>query len=230
MFFEKNRKKIRILWWGFIVLSNLLLGIFSAKYNLSIQMTLSIFRSLFIATMLAWFVINQLWYKEFLRKVESLTPILEKENDADKYIAENLSLLQGKKSMQIIAILNMNICEGYCQKGNYEIAKAHLLQINPKKLHGLLKVTYQLLFIYVLFYLEETEAATEQLSKHRDVLLKFENSQELGAMISIVQIFELLSQKKRQEGYDLLLLSKERWMENKYQIDFKHLASLCEKN
>lgn len=125
MFFENNRKKIRILWWGFIVLSNLLLGIFSAKYNLSIQMTLSIFRGLFIATMLAWFVINQLWYKEFLRKVESLSPILEKEIHADKYIAENLSLLQGKKSMQIIAILNMNICEGYCKKGNYEKAKAH---------------------------------------------------------------------------------------------------------
>ncbi len=67
-----------------------------------------------------------------------------------------------------------------------------MLQINPKKLHGLLKVTYRLLFIYVLFYLEETEATTEQLSKHRDVLLKFENSEEPGAMIS----FKLLLQKK----------------------------------
>ena len=88
-------------------------------------MTLSIFRGLIIATMLAWFVINQLWYEEFLHKVESLTPILEKEIHADKYIAENLSLLQGKKSMQIIAILNINICEGYCKKVNYEKANAH---------------------------------------------------------------------------------------------------------
>lgn len=179
--------------------------------------------------MLAWFVINQLWYKEFLRKVESLTPILEKENDADKFIAENISLLQGKKSMQIIAILNINICEGYCKKGDYQKAKAHLMEINPKKIHRLLKIYYQLIFIYVLFYLEETEEAMEQLSNLRDTLLRFQNSPELGAMISIVQIFDLLSQNKKQEAHDLLLLSKEKWKENKYQNDFYYLASLCEK-
>lgn len=230
MFFERNGNKIRMLWWGFIVISNFLLGIFSAKYNLSIDMKLSIFWGIIIIAILAWFVINQLWYKEFLRKVENLTPILEEENDADKFIAENLSLLQGKKSMQIIALLNINICEGYCKKGDYQKAKAHLMKINPKKIHGLLKLTYHLICIYVLFYLEETEAATEKLSNHRDELLKFENSPELGAMISIVQIFDLLSQKNKQEAHDLLLVSKEKWTINKYQKDYYNLASLCEKN
>lgn len=228
MYFERNRKKIRMLWWMFIIFSNLLLGVLSVKYNLSNSIKILIFWSLFIVEMIAWFVINQLWYKEFLRKVESLTPILEEENDADRFIVENLSLLKGKKSMQIIAILKINICEGYCKKGDYQKAKAHLTEINPKKIHGLLRVYYQLIFIYVLFYLKETEEAMKQMANQWDTLLKFENSPELGAMISIVRIFQLLTQKKKQEANDLLHLSKEKWKKSNYQKDFYYLEALCE--
>ena len=70
--------KIRIIWWCCVAISYLMLGIISEAFNMSKNIRNALFWFMFVIVILSWYIINQIWYKQFLKKVNALTPILER--------------------------------------------------------------------------------------------------------------------------------------------------------
>ena len=221
---DKNKMKIRIIWWCCVAISYLMLGIISEAFNMSKNIRNALFWFMFVIVILSWYIINQIWYKQFLKKVNALTPILEKENNPDKYIKENLELLHGKKSMQIIAILNLNICDAYCRKGDYEKAKESLMNIKESKIYGGLKILYLIDLAFVYFSLNENENAINILNTNRKNIEKWKENEHLGPPISIVMILELIANKQRDKAKELLQISQKKWSNSSSQAHFTQIS------
>lgn len=218
---ERYRRKIRIAFWAaFILPFFLLLGIGRPLLQLSEGMIWTLFWVWCAVMVLAWYLINRLWYLEFRRTVRALLPILTEEKDPDRYIAENEKLLAGKKSEQIKGILRMNLCAAYCEKGDYSKAKEQLSALHPQKLYGVERVAYLADLAYVCFYLDETEEALDVMQKNKKGLTDFAQSPHLGGLIAVLRIFELLAHGNAEEVKDALEKAKKRWPDSRHENDF----------
>ena len=82
--------------------------------------------------------------------------------------------------MQIIAILNLNICDAYCRKGDYEKAKESLMNIKKSKIYGGLKILYLIDLAFVYFSLNENENAINILNTNRKNIEKWKENEHLG--------------------------------------------------
>ena len=217
---ERNKRKIRIAFWAAATLLFLLLGISRPLLQLSESMTWTLFWVLCALTLIAWYLINQLWYLEFRKTVGALLPILTEEKDPDRYIAENEKLLVGKKAEQIKGILRMNICAAYCEKGDYSKAEEHLLALRPQKLYGIQRVAYLADLAYVYFYLDQKAEALDVMAQNKKGLSDFAQSPHLGGLIAVLQIFELLARGNVDEAKEALEKARERWPDSRCESDF----------
>lgn len=226
----KNKKKITISFVGVWVFAALVLGICKAAFSLSNPIFYVLYGLLLLGILVSWYAVNQSWYREFVKKVAALDVILTQEHDPDHYIAENEKLLEGKKSTQIKTMLLVNLCRGYCAKGDYQEAQRQLELVEEKKLIGIQRVVYLADCAYVAFYLGENDKALAYLAKNKRNIDRFEKSRELGGLIAILHMFELLATDKIQLAQALYLVSKDTWEDDHNHEDFDYLKSRLWKN
>ncbi len=112
-----------------------------------------------VAVAVAAVTIDLQWYRSFNRRLQALGPILTEQNDPDRYIEEISVLLEGKKSPQLRGLLLVNLCAAYCDKKEYDIAKALLMQVKPKKLAPINRMVYWADLAYLHFHLQEDAQA-----------------------------------------------------------------------
>lgn len=218
-----KKNKARILFWVFAIVVYLLLLVFSIRFDLDDNSIWLLATAVFLSVCFVSFGMNQIWYIKFVKQVKSISKILEEDKNPTKYIEENKTLLQGKKSIHIITMLQMNIAIAYCEMKDYQKAKDALLEIKEKKIHGIQKLGFKVLFILVYFHLEEYEEAICIMDKNRKEILKFADSNALGELISIILIFELIVLEEKEEAEKALSIAEEYW-EN--ERDFIHLRDL----
>lgn len=201
---EKNKQKIRKIWKLCVILLYIIEVVLCLYFRLDKNTVTIITTITFGLVLLSYFIINSMWYKEFTNNIKDLDVILHKNKDYKKYIEENKKLLVGKKSMVNIARLNINIAVAYCHMKEFYKAKEYLLTINENKIHGMLKVIYNLDLIYVLFFLKEKKEAIDILQKNRKQIIKFKDVKGFKNLISVILIFELYIDKQKKEAIDIL--------------------------
>lgn len=224
---EKNKRKIRVLWWCSVLALALGLGASRAAFSLPDLVFYGLYGALVLLVLASWFILNQLWYREFIQTVNALTPILTEEGDTQRYIAENEKLLVGKKSAQIRAILRINLCMAHCGKGQYKEAQRQLEAIDYKKIHGIYRAVYWMDCAYVAFYLQEQEKAMAFMEQNRKNLQRLQNTQEYGGMVAVLRIFERLD--RPEEAQELYAEERERWETQHNQSDFEYLEQRLQK-
>lgn len=226
----KNKKKIR---WTFVVgwiLVALLLGVSKTAFSLSDTVFYVLYGLLLLGILGSWYAVNQSWYRKFVKQVAALDTILTEEHDPDRYIEENEKLLLGKKSAQIKSMLWINLCRGYCAKGDYRGAQQQLELVDEKKIIGIQRIVYWADCAYVAFYLGENDKALMYMAKNKREIDKFEKNKELGGLIAVLHIFELFATDKLDLARALYTLSKETWGDKRNQEDFDHLKALIWKD
>ena len=224
---DKNRKKIRIIFWiSTIVLSGLFGAGLSAFSVAPPIKTILIVVFLSIVCFIAM-AINLLWYREFNQKLKALQPILLEEHDANRYIQEIQALLEGKKSPQICGILKLNLSAAYCEKKEYGTAKELLLQIDPRKLGGTNRFVYWADLAYVYFYLQENQKATLILEQQQAHFSKLSNNLHLGGLLAILMIFQKITEGDKPGARQLLDQARPQWKNERTAPDFEYLETLC---
>lgn len=223
---EKNRKRIRILWWICIIVIAFAVGIVCGAMELDREKTMLVTGVFAAVIILSGFVINQLWYRSFCKMLLGYEEILKEQHNPDLYIEKQKELLAGKKSQQIIAMLCINICCGYCEKGDYTTAKQYLMKINPKKIYGVLRAVYWADLAYTHFYLQESEEAMLILQENKEQFDKFGKTEALGGIIAVLEIFALYYSGERDSAKSTLKIKKEEWKGEDTRKDFAYLEAL----
>lgn len=225
-----NRKKISILFVGGWVIVALALGVCRGAISLSDTVFYGLYGLLNLGILVSWYGVNQRWYRNFVKQVAALDVILTREHDPDRYIAENEKLLAGKKSAQIKTMLWINLCRGYCAKGDYKKAQQKLELVQEKKIIGIQKFAYRADCAYVAFYLGENHKALSYMAKNKHGIDRFEKNKELGGLIAILHIFELLATDKPELAQALYTHSKDAWEDEQNKEDFRYLKALLWKD
>ncbi|WP_077611913.1 hypothetical protein [Clostridium sp. Marseille-P2415] len=224
---EKNKRRIRIVFWIAVIIVSASLGVFTAAFDLNAsakKVLIVIYLSIVALTSIA---IDLMWYRKFNQKLRSLQSVLLQEHDADRYISEINALLMGKKSPQICSILKLNLCAAYCEKKDYSTAKELLLQINPRKLAGINKFVYWADLAYVHFYLHEDEKAVLILTQQKTPFSKLSDHTHLGGLINILLIFQMLAEGDKTGARQLLEKARPQWENEHTAPDFEYLDKLC---
>ncbi|WP_283609788.1 hypothetical protein [Faecalispora anaeroviscerum] len=227
MWMEKNRSKIRFVFWLVLIVGSALLGVGLAAFSLdrfTKNMTVAVWLAILSLTSIG---IDLLWYRELNRKLMSLQSVLLEEHDADRYISEINALLEGKKSPHIRSIFLLNLSAAYCEKAEYHTAQDFLLQINPRKLTGINRSVYWANLAYVYFYLKEEEKAQLILEQQRAAFAKLSDHPQLGALLVVLGIFERLAQGDRPGARERLERERPRWETEHTASDFAYLDQLC---
>lgn len=225
---EKNKKKIRIAFWMIVLSLSALLGIAAEALDIGDSVKNVLLVAWLITVALVSVSIDLLWYRAFNQRLRALQPILLEERDPDRYIQEISALLEGKKSPQLRGALLINLSAAYCEKQEYDTAKALLLQIDPKKLAGLNRLVFWANLAYVHFYLRDDAQACAILAQQERVFLKFSDHPDLGSLLAILLIFKKLAEGDKAAAKALLEQARPRWENGYNAADFDYLAQLCQ--
>lgn len=226
----RNRKKSRILFVGGWVIAAFALGICKEAFSLSAPVFYGLYGLLVLGILASWYGVKQWWYIKIVKQAAALEVILGKEHDPHRYIEENERMLIGKKSAQIRTMLLINLCRGYCAKGDYRQARQKLALVEEKNLRGIQRAVYWAACAYVAFYLGENDEALKYMAKNKREIDRFEKNKELGGLIGILHMFELIATDQPKPAQALYTLSKERWLNDQNQKDFDYLEALLWKS
>ena len=224
----EDKRRIRRIFWVTLLSVSLLLGAAFAALEVSRDVR-NVLMALWLgAVAVASVTIDLLWYRSFNRRLQALGPILTGQNDPDRYIEEISALLEGKKSPQLRGILLINLCAAYCDKKEYDIAQALLMQVKPKKLAPINRMVYWADLAYVHFYLQEDAQACAILAQQQKMLAKFQEHPHFGGLIHILFAFQKVAQGDKAGAEALLKAARPRWETARNAHDFEHLAQLCQ--
>lgn len=224
---EKQRKKIRIIFWVIVIVGSMALGIGTAAFEPDTFAKTALVLGWMAAVAVCSITIDLLWYRALNRKLRALQPILLQEHDADRYIDEINMLLAEHKSPHTNAVLKLNLCAAYCEKKEYHLAKEMLLQINPRMLSGINRAVYWADLAYVYFYLQENEQAILILEQQAADFSKLSDNARLGGLIAILSIFQKLAQGDRPGARQLFNQARPKWENDHTAPDFEYLESFC---
>lgn len=222
---EKNKKKIRVIYWAIIILGSLILGIVTAALEWNDFMRKVTFISWVSIMGIGAFAINLAWGMEFTQKLNKINLILNEERDPDRYILELNALMEGKRSFQLRQLHLINLGAAYSQKEDYEKAKSLLLKARAPKI-GINKVIYWADLAMVYFYLKEDEAACAIIEAQKDNFEKFKDHKQVGGTLAVLSLFHLAAMGEKNKLRQQLSEAKEKWENKQNKSDFIHLESL----
>lgn len=116
----------RVLYWTIVIVSSFCVGFFGGSYEI-----------LFAGVFLLYFIINGIWYYLFWKGMQELSAALFQERNAEKYIAELNSLMDGMRSKRAKAVRELNIAVAYTLEDDYEKAMEHYAACEWKRLDKL---------------------------------------------------------------------------------------------
>ncbi len=131
--------KLRKIWFAVLILF-MMMSIWFKNTGIATDMFWMIYGIGIAIWFLGAIVINQKWLQEFYKELEQKAPLMK--SDADQYIKEMETLLEGKKSPMLIAILLNNIGAAYLYKREYETATKKLLTVPAKGIKKFLAPIY----------------------------------------------------------------------------------------
>ncbi len=172
-------------------------------------------------------VINCIWLKKFLKKLESLGTILTVEKNPDKYIDANKQLLDEKISPRLKAIIMSNIAMGYCEKNDFESARKTLISIDTKRLYKKFERIYFLELAYVNFFLEDYEKGLHIVKANEEKINELRNDSTFEPFVNVIYVFKYIAEKDFVKANELLFITEQRF--NNIDGEIKYLK-LCINN
>jgi len=169
--------------------------------------------------------INITYQIKLMKKLKRFETILRDEENPDKFIEENESLLRTLKSDYNRALININLSAGYCDKGDYETAKKILLSIPLKHIKGINRVIYYMNLAYTYFRLEESQKALTILEQQKKALFDLEKHPLLGGHIISLRIFQYIAQNQLTDAQNLLTTAQNQWTDKRLLKDWELLQS-----
>ncbi|WP_124068319.1 hypothetical protein [Clostridium sp. E02] len=224
----KNEKKIKIIFWVVFITCSAALGAMTEAFDMS--------PSKKTALILIWLSLGasfSVWilfwsYFKLQQKINSLKPILLEENGIDRYILEIQTLLSVKHSTSIVDLLKITLSQAYCGKKEYTLAKGVLLEVTPRKLARINQTVYWANLAYIYFQLQEDTYANRIMEKQKRSFVKQSTNPRLAKLISILWIFQAISNHDKDKARLLLQQSSKKWENDSNQSDFEMLKSLCD--
>ena len=226
-FMMESKKRIRMMFWIIVLSGSALLGGFTQALDMDDSHKNILLIVWLVSIAVVSIAIDLLWYRAFNQQLKALRPILLEERDPDRYIQEISALLEGKKSPHLRGVLLINLSAAYCEKQEYDTAKALLLQIDPKKLSSVNRLIYWAVLAYVQFYLREDKQACTILNQHEKAFAKFAESPQLGGILAILDIFKKLYADDKAGAKARLEIARPKWENAHNKPDFDYLSRQC---
>ncbi|MCR5388134.1 MAG: hypothetical protein K6E56_02675 [Lachnospiraceae bacterium] len=208
---EKNKWKIRVLYWILAIVGAAIIGTVCAFAMVSPETLTVILWVYVIALVLVWLVINMTYVSKLAREVNALLPILRDENDPDRYLDELNNLIGDSKSKAFRSILCLNSSAAYCDKEDYETAKSFLLQLDPKSIPGVNRLVYYLNMALISIHLGDDDAAMDIWNGHKDEFEKYKDSEHFGPAISAVRFFSMIKENRKDDALAEIEKAKQKW-------------------
>ena len=224
---QKHHTTIRIIFWLLSMLGSLVLGLLMAGANLSSAKQMIYIGYWLVFLMLGSIGINYLWLWQFGKAMDALRPLLSQPQGPDRYICEMQTMLRGRRSGWLRAVLLTNIAVGHLAKEDYAKGKALLLQVNHKRLLGSNQTIYWADLALAYFYLGEDTQAMQLLHARAPQFSALRNHTTFGGLLAILSVFEQLALGNRAAATQLLEQARQRWLDPLHDKDFAHLERLC---
>ncbi len=220
---KSSKNKIRIYFFICVFVVSLATSILSVVFELSKNMQILIVIAEIVAVFAFYYYINLKWYRNILKQLDDLLPLLTTDVDTQQYRERITELLADKKSAQLQTAFCMGMCASYCVDKNWDKAKQSLLSAKSNKIFGIQKIAYWADMAYVGFYLSEDEEALKIVDQYRAKFMKFKDADRIGALISIVFIFELIAKKDIKNAKLLLTETESKWNEKSLEQDYSYI-------
>lgn len=228
----KKKKTIILLAGGWILIA-FALGISREAFSLTNPVFYTLYGLLVSGMLATWYAVKQSWYRTFVKQVAALDVILLEEHDPDRFITRNEELLTdktGKNFMQIKTMLLINLCRGYCAKGDYRKAQQKLESVKEKQIFGIQRFAYRADCAYVAFRLGENDKALAYMAKNKRETDRFKANKKLGGLIAILHIFELIATDKPELAQAAYTLAKAAWEDGQNKEEFNYLKDILWKD
>ena len=213
----------RKTWWCIVIIGSLLVGMATSAVQLFQQHKTAVVVVWYIVLMLVWCAFNAHWMRKFMDYLRSLEPL--RTIDPDSYRSSIRQLLQWNHSKQVTAILQISLANADCEQWDFAAAKQTMEDIQPDKIHGMVRLCYWLNMTYILFHLGETEQAKQLWVAHKEKLLPFEKNSEWGFCVQTVKFFDLFYLGEREDA-EQLYAQMQQEKENTPHYDQKEMEYL----
>lgn len=224
---EKQRKRIRRIFWAIVIVGGVAVGVLSAEQELE----KTAFRLVELVCCLAVFIagvgMDLYWHRKMQKRLEEIWQILLEEKDADRYIQELDELFEGVKQSNLRACYSINLSVAYAEKKEYEKGLHCLYEINPDKLRGQMKAAYWANRSFFCFHVGKTEEGRNILKEQATLFSKYKDHRFTAETLYILSVLEQMSLGHWQEAEILLAQAREKWENDGNREYFDGLAEIC---
>lgn len=223
---KDNASKIRIVFRITAIVVVLIIGAVCVYFGVSGNAFRTAMIAYVAAMFVLWFAINMIYTLKLAKKVNSLLPILYDEANPDRYLAELESLIGSAKSSVFKSVYCINKSAAYCDKEEYEQAKAVLAEMAPQKIPGINRLVYHLNMAFICMHLGEDEEALNIWRANETEFMNLKNSDNAGAVVSALGIYALIKGRRFDDAKMELDVSREKWKRTREQKEFDFLEKL----
>jgi tetratricopeptide (TPR) repeat protein len=222
---EKQKKRIRVIFWVVVILVCLLVGMGLAACGLTTKMKTVVALICVAAVAVAAVVIDLAYYRRLGKAVDALLPLLHQ--DPDAYIQGIEDLLHGAKNLGLRQTRAINLAAAYCEKGDYARAARHLEELDPAQLSPQHRGVYWADYALTQFHLHHKKKACDILAQQEEVFAPLKNSRHLGGLLAVLDIFRLLAEGDQATARKMLDLARVAWPEDTVKAELDYLEHLC---
>ena len=164
-----------------------------------------------VVILLASFAVNLYWAAFISKKINALQPVLNAQNDPDRYIEKLTSLTEGIRGSGLEDIVHINLAVAYARKDDLDTALEHMGLVKAERLKGLNRGIYW--GDLALFCYEKGDIGTADrlLEDHRDEIGAYGSSKQAGPLCDMLRIYSALHAGDRDEASRLLARAEEDW-------------------
>ncbi len=226
---NKKIKKIRTWFWICYILSLLTLLMICLANGVS-KSTVKVVFGIYIAVVLiAIFVIDILFVSKLTKNVNALLPILNDENDPDRYLEQLTDLIGDAKSPLLKAVFCINSSVAYFDKGEYEKAREVLSKVNLKKVPLAHSLLYYLDMALICIHLEDYDTAMDIWEKKKHYFENLPDNTNIGSVVSDLRIFSLIREGKKDEALAQIEEDRKKWTRVRDQKEYAFLEEMASK-
>lgn len=221
-----SKKQKGILWGGIIAASlvfSLVLQFLGLEgHSRAISLTLWL-----LAMVVIYMVFAMRAGRKTVAKIQEANRIFTEEHDTDRYIQALTELLDTEEDSQAQQVLRINLTAAYCDKREYEKARATLQALNPKKLNPQNRAFFWVNMALTNFYLGDEEEGMRIVELQKKAFDQMRTAKQTGPALAFIEIFELLHRGLVEDAQALLETARATWENEHTAPDFAFMAEKC---
>lgn len=223
---EKNKKKIRIIFWSVLIVLSAIVGALIAHFDPPSHLRRTAITLWLFAAVAAAIAIDMIWLKEMKKQLGVLAQLLP--HDPDGYIEGINRLLGDKKGRAWQQIRIINISAALCEKRDFNQARRVLEGLSPQKIPRVNRVIYWANLALACFCSGDHAAGSQIMSAQGKTFASMADSDVLGAQFAMLDILYLFYGGKKDEAAQKLALAKSHWPQVRHKRDLDYLTSIID--